>query len=434
MECLESMAANGQSDDLGTNVWTREPRRGRWVLAIGLLAATAVSAPQAVRAGGIYAGEFATPSMGTAGAGSTAIASGAATAIHNPAGMTRLDEHQVHTGIAPGVSVVSFDPDSSTTIAGSDGGQQGGFLPLSSGAYVHELAERWRLGTALFSLSGAGLDPHDDWVGRNQLAKVKIFTLSFAPTVAYRVTDWLSVAAGPVVTYGRLDQTVIAPGPLGSKIKVDDADDFAVSASVSGLVEITPELRVGVAYMSEIDLNLDGDLTLGGLSPSIDLDMHLPQSINWDVFWQATDEIELMVGGNWEDWSRFGRLPLSLGPINQTADLHFQDTFKGKAGIHYRLDEDWLLQAGFAYDTSAIKHARHRTAVLPVDQQFRYTLGTLYDYSKDTTLGFGVEFADLGKARIRNSAFQGDYDRNFMLLLNFTANWKGLPWKNRGTF
>ena len=286
----------------------------------------------------------------------------------------------------------------------------------------------------MFSVSGAGLEPRDNWVGRNQLTKVKLFTLQFAPTVAYRVTDWLSVGAGPVITYGRLDQNLIAPGPLGSEIKIDDADDFGYSAVVSGLIELTPELRVGVVYMSEIALHLDGDLTVRNLAPSIDLDMTLPQSINWDVFWQATDEIGLMVGGNWEDWSRFSRLPLSLGPFDPTADLHFQDTFKAKAGIHYRLDEDWLLQAGFAYDTSAIKHARHRTAVLPVDQQFRYTLGTLYDYSKDTTLGFGVEFADLGKSRIRNDNFQGDYDRNFILFLNFTANWKGLPWKNRGTF
>jgi long-chain fatty acid transport protein len=43
------------------------------------------------RAGGLYLNEFATPSMGTAGAGAQAWADNASTAFFNPAGMTQLD-------------------------------------------------------------------------------------------------------------------------------------------------------------------------------------------------------------------------------------------------------------------------------------------------------------------------------------------------------
>jgi long-subunit fatty acid transport protein len=59
-----------------------------------------VGVPSSSYAGGLYLNEFATPSMGTAGAGQEAYAHDASTnfALHNPAGMTRLDGNQVSLG------------------------------------------------------------------------------------------------------------------------------------------------------------------------------------------------------------------------------------------------------------------------------------------------------------------------------------------------
>jgi long-chain fatty acid transport protein len=370
--------------------------------------------------------------MGTAGAGASAIASDASTVLHNPAGMTRLDEHQLMLSAAPGIAVVEFDPAQDTPVPGGDGGNQGGFVPILSGSYAHKLSERWRLGLALLSISGAELDPRDSWAGRNQVTEVSLFTLSVAPTLAYRVTDWLSLGAGPVLTYGSLDLDLIAPG-LPIEVGVHDADDIAFTANVSGLIELTPELRVGLGYVSETRFDLDGHLKLRGLSPNIDLELSLPQVVRWDVFWQVNEKVALMAGGNWEDWSRSSKLPISFAAVSVDGDLRFRDTWKAKAGVHYRLGERWLLQAGFSYDSSAVRN-KHRNAALPVDRQLRYAIGTVHDYSDETRLGFSFEFADLGEGRIRNASLRGKYERNFILFLGLNVNWKGLPWQGWGTF
>jgi len=57
-------------------------------------------------AGGLYLRTFGDPSMGTASAGANAVAEDASTAQTNPAGMTRLDDHQILSGLAPGFSTV----------------------------------------------------------------------------------------------------------------------------------------------------------------------------------------------------------------------------------------------------------------------------------------------------------------------------------------
>ncbi len=153
-------------------------------------------------AGGLYLSSFGDPSMGTASAGANAVAEDASTAHTNPAGMTRLDDHQFLSGLAPGFSNVKFKADQQTPSGGSDGGNQGDFLPISSASYVHKLTDRWRLGMSLLSFSGASLDPSDDWAGRFETTEITLFSLTLMPTVAVRVTDWLSVGAGAAITYG----------------------------------------------------------------------------------------------------------------------------------------------------------------------------------------------------------------------------------------
>ena len=109
------------------------PRLILFAIAIGcvLLGGTA-------HAGGMYLGTFATPSMGTAGAGANAIAMDASTAFNNPAGMTRLDDHHVMMGLAPGFTSIRFDADSDTPTTGGSGGKQGNFMRVIADGFRHE--------------------------------------------------------------------------------------------------------------------------------------------------------------------------------------------------------------------------------------------------------------------------------------------------------
>jgi long-chain fatty acid transport protein len=85
-----------------------------------------------VQAGGLYLNEFATPSMGVAGAGQEAYANDASTsfAFHNPAGMTRIDGNEFSAGAGILNGTTEFDADSDTPFSGGNGGNQAGIAPL----------------------------------------------------------------------------------------------------------------------------------------------------------------------------------------------------------------------------------------------------------------------------------------------------------------
>ena len=93
--------------------------------AVTLCVLAALIAASPARAGGIYANEFGTPEMGSAGAGAEASALDASTAIpfYNPAGMTRLEGNQFIVAAGALFASAEFDLDPATTFSGGNGGQ-----------------------------------------------------------------------------------------------------------------------------------------------------------------------------------------------------------------------------------------------------------------------------------------------------------------------
>jgi long-chain fatty acid transport protein len=383
------------------------------------------------QAGGLYLSTFGTPSQGTASAGANAIADSAATAFNNPAGMTRLDDHEALMGLAPGFTTTKFKADAQTPAGGGDGGDQGGFLPISSSQYVHKLSERWRLGLSLLSISGASLDPDDDWAGRHEITKVTLFSLTMTPTVAVRLTDWLSVGGGVAITYGKLDMKVRALGGFEPTIKLKDLDDWQVAPVVGVLLEPRDDLRLGVVYQGETDFKFKGKIEIPlGIEPALDLGLPLAQSVRTSLFWAASERFDLLASGGWEDWSAAKNLPVSVVLGSASVPLNFRDTWYVAAGVHYHLNDAWTLQTGVRYDKSALKDS-DRTAALPIDRLWTLAVGALYDWSEKLQIGFNFVWADLGSAPLNNTTVKGKYRRNDLFLFGLSFDWKKLPWSGK---
>jgi long-chain fatty acid transport protein len=378
-------------------------------------------------AGGLYLNEFGTPVMGNAGAGSAAEASDASTSFHNPAGMTLLGQRQFMLSAGVGYADTSFDTDSSA-VGGGDGGNAGGWVPLLGTFYAQPLNEEQDLwfGFSTFTLSGAALDYSTGWTGRFQCDEVTIMTVTALPTLAYRVNDWLSVAAGPTIVYGNLDLKV---GPVGDNGKIEiDGDDVAYGYSLSTMVELSERTRVGVVYLSETNFEFDGDVKakggpVGGLEFGSDTDLDLAQMVRGSVYHQLNDKWAVVGSLGWEDWSTVDNVNVSTDNGSKSLPKNWKDTWHYAAGLHYNLSDKWLLRTGVAYDTSPVD-ADDRTADMPIDRQVRYAVGADYQWTESLTVGGSFVYVDLGSAKIDSPGFSGDYNRNDLYFLGLHANWK----------
>jgi long-chain fatty acid transport protein len=379
------------------------------------------------RAGGLYLNEFGTPSMGVAGAGANAVASDASTSFHNPAGMTRINGKELMGTGGFLFSTIKFDPDNDTPIPGGDGGEAGGPAPILGGFYVHSLSDNWKLGANLITLTGAVLDYDEDWTGRYLNTEVTLLTVTFYPSVAYRVNKWLSLGGGPQVMYADLEMKAKAPPPDGEGDVQIDGDDIAFGFGLGGLIELSERTRFGIAYQSEIEPNFDGDTKISGPGPGFeagtDTKITLAQFIRVSGYHELNNQWALLGTVGWEDWSAFENVNISTSRGTQRIPRDWKDTWKFAAGVHYRPVDKWLLQLGFAYDTSPVDK-EDRTPDMPIDRQVRYATGAQYQWSDRLSTGAQFVYADYGKAKIDNELLKGEYKRNDIFFFALNANWK----------
>jgi len=376
-------------------------------------------------AGGLYLNEFGTPSMGVAGAGANAVASDASTSFHNAAGMTRIKGTELMGTAGVLNATVKFDPDSGTPIPGGDGGDAGGLAPIVGGFFVHSLTDKWKLGANLITITGAVLDYDDDWTGRYLNTEVKLLTMTFYPSIAYRVNNWLSLGGGPQVMYANLELKAKAPPPNGTgEVKID-GDDFAFGFGLGALFELSERTRFGVVYQSEIEPEFDGDVKLSppGLETGTDTKITLARFIKASGYHELNDQWALLGTVGWEDWSAFKDVNISTGRGSQKIPRNWKDTWKFAAGVHFRPVDKWLLQLGVSYDTSPVD-SEDRTPDMPIDRQIRYATGVQYKWSDRLSVGGEFVFADYGKAKIDNDLLKGDYKRNDIFFFAMNANWK----------
>jgi long-chain fatty acid transport protein len=238
--------------------------------------------------------EFGTPSMGVAGAGANAVASDASTSFHNAAGMTRIKGNQLMGTAGVLNATVKFDPDADTPIPGGDGGDAGGPGPIIGGFYVHSLSDRWKVGANLITITGAVLDYDDDWTGRYLNTEVTLLTMTFYPSIAYRVNNWLSLGGGPQIMYADLEMKAKAPlpGPGGDgEVKID-GNDVAFGFGLGALFEVSERTRFGLVYQSEIEPEFDGDVSVDpiGLQVAIDTKITLARFIKFSGYHELNDQ------------------------------------------------------------------------------------------------------------------------------------------------
>ncbi|MFZ0133490.1 MAG: outer membrane protein transport protein, partial [Desulfobacterales bacterium] len=190
-------------------------------------------APGPATAGGLIAYEFGTAEVGLASAGYGARAQDASTAFTNPAGMTRLAGTQVLAAgqVLWGNTKFSIGSGTSPELGNEDGGYavgSNGWFLGGGGFASYSVTPDLKLGFALTGNFGAPLSYDDNWAGRYYVQETTLLGISLVPSLAYKVTDKLSLGAGLTAMYGTYTNQVainnVDPAFGDGRLKLDDTD------------------------------------------------------------------------------------------------------------------------------------------------------------------------------------------------------------------
>ncbi len=279
------------------------------LLAAALTAALA-GMPAVVHGSGFQLFEQNASGLGNAYAGQAAGVKNASAIYFNPAALTRVKGWNFVASVEPiGVSTTYTDLGSTGPTAGpftfpvplgDTGGNAGKWIPVPNGYLSGQVADRVWVGVAVNVPFGLETNWASSWMGRFRTTKSKVQALNVNPTVAFQVSDALSIGVGAdyqhltadlnqIVAYGSLafagaaQATSNLPGPVQGAILAGitaqlggpqgltlegpalmNGTSNAWGWNAGALVKLGEQGHLGLSYRSKVKHDVDGTITFQG--------------------------------------------------------------------------------------------------------------------------------------------------------------------------
>ena len=326
---------------------------------------------------------------------------------HNPAGIAWLDGTQISAGatlIFPSTNLALGnwpDPDYQSIDMESQV-----FYPPTF--YIsHKFSDRIVAGLGFFVPYGLGTEWPDpeNFPLRYIATKSDMQTFIINPTIAFKLSENLSVAAGISYIYSKLvldltyylDLTGIGMGVYDVPVSVDKTSGTAWAPN-AGVLYKGEKFSLGFNWRGGFSIDYDGELDLDTSSVGAPLPARMigtvvapfsfPHILGIGAAFNLTDKLTVTADVHYVLWSTFEvievdadvpGLPIALDfpPIEE----NFEDSFIFRGGLQYMLNEKFALRAGFLYDLTP-QPVDSMDPMLPDSDRWALTAGIGYNTGK----------------------------------------------------
>lgn len=333
-------------------------------------------AASTVQAGGFALYEWSNRgvAMGSSGYAQGVDASVIAT---NPALMTKLKGKHGLAGF------FTITPHSSVITDGVKTKTKNDTYAVPHAYYVQQLESNpnvW-LGVGLFTRFGLGTRYDEDWVGKNKLQDVELYSQSLNPNIAFKFSDDFSMAVGVEILRGGID--------------LNNDPGFTVSAHTTGYAlggnlafsyDINDDWSAGLTYRAPMKMYTTGSgqfdypLAPGSTKTEQSIESTLPGSYSFGIAYKGVEDLTLEFDVIHTRWDSVDKMTYS-GAINTVDELRYKNTWRFQVGGEYWA-MDWLaLRLGYAYDQTPTRSA-HASYMLPVNDRQLFSTGLGFKWNK----------------------------------------------------
>jgi long-chain fatty acid transport protein len=370
-------------------------------------------------AGGFAIGTQSGSGTGNAFAGGAAAADDASVAWFNPAAMTLIPGTQIAGALHALKPSFKFENNGSTgAVFGNPGTGEGGdggdwaFVP--NGFMTMAINPKLSFGLALNAPFGLATEYDNGWRGQLKALKSEITAVNINPSVAYKVSDSVSIGVG--VSVQRLEATLTkAANAAGTNIAELKADDIGYGFNLGLTVQATPDTRIGVSYRSSIKYELEGTVTFSAAAAAannggVRADLEVPDSASISVFHRLNPKWELMGDITWTGWStvqkfdaiRTTNAGAGIGTIVDSETFNWKDTWRFGVGANYKMSDQTKFRFGVALDETPTNDV-DRTPRLPDQDRTWLAFGVQYKPSKAGILDVGYAHEFIKDATVNNT-------------------------------
>lgn len=391
-----------------------------------------------IYSGGFQVNEHGSRAMGMGGA-FIAVASDPSAIYFNPAGLTQLRGFNVMLGatfIAPRTTFRGPAPsiDEHKMVRQI-------FYPINLYA-SYQLTNKVTLGFGLNNPFGLGTKWPEDWVGKYIATETRLRTFFFTPSVAYKITEGISVGWGLDFVLGQVllkRKVDISPFAGEANVKLEGSGNgFGYRFGI--LAKPFDDLSIGFSYRGDVNLKFDGTAETTGPAQlqsqlpqgDVKTEITTPQNFNFGVAYRVMPKLLLAASLQYVTWSSYKDLKVDFVdprfPDLSTPKNWF-DSYIVRFGGEYNLLSNLDVRAGILYDKNPIRD-EYVDPTLPDSDRLGFTLGAGYKM-RNITFDFSYMFLRVAERTITNSKvyyigntpFNGTYNTTTHLFgFNVTYN------------
>jgi long-chain fatty acid transport protein len=284
---------------------------------------------------------------------------------------------------------------------------------------------------APFGLSG---DYGDDWAGRFHATETGLQDIALSFSLAHRVNDWFSAGASvqvhkaEVTLKSAVGSTVAAAGGEGSGDI--EADDIGYGYSLGVLFTPVKGTRIGVGYRSKIDFDFEGDVKYENVSgintglTSINAGYNLvnadvsdsltfPDILTISLEQALTPKLKLglsVIRTGWSSMDDGLNIDFDSDQPNSKLSFGFEDQWMYSAGLTYDYSKKLTLRTGIARDNSPVTD-EYRSARTPDGDRTWYSMGGTYHFSETSSATFAYTYVDIEDVSVDRTDLDEDSAR-----------------------
>jgi long-chain fatty acid transport protein len=280
---------------------------------------------------------------------------------YNPAGITRLQGRWFSGGIS------YINPRGRVDFHGAMAGgetwsntEAPGYVPNLF--YVNQQNDKLWWGIGIFTRFGNSTEYEPTWPGRYNSYLAKVTGVTIQPTIAYKVTDKLSVAAAADINYIKLDLKRKIPYSKLFHVTGPDVDFELTGDNIAwgwllGInYDFTENTSFAAVYRSKItqDMDADANFSVPLLNTGAHGSVTLPDSLTFGIGHKFNDKTRVELGATYTKWSTYDKLEITFDKnLPKSTDVKdWKDVWRYQIGVEHKLNDTWSIMGGYAYDNS----------------------------------------------------------------------------------
>ena len=292
--------------------------------------------------------------------------------------------------------------------------------PLPQLFLTYRTSEKLTLGIGFYvPYAGSGVDWKKEDLGFPFRSSLGV--LSITPTIAYQVTERLSVGLNLnfYTASFNLEADVLAIEDGGSvslgPTKTEEKGS-ALSASLGLLYRASEKVSLGFTVRGPARIKMEGETTITFVPYDLELDSETVIRLPWDfeagLSFRAADRLLLAADAQYTLWSALDKVEKTIKGVPYTGDLRFDEAMNFanililRAGAEYLFPQGLFLRAGIGFDRSATPLESLSFANIDVDKIT--LLGGVGLRSGRMQIDFATAYG-WGKEREKDSPFSPMY-------------------------